>query len=250
MQLEIIEETVELKIENATRYSDFKKTLENLPNIRVFSLYNGQSGLKANEAEQLAADLSKLPCLEYLDFNVDELETSDHNCGNGLANILNNNKIYYLALYGDVENIDAFFAPVIEALKSNTSLEVLEIYAQNFGPRIYEKLAAIINLKKENLRGIRLNGVHIHISDAQIKLITDALNNNNSLEIVLDDIETALFPQIQKLDEEIYKIFDQGLCEKIDVPLFAYHNHTLVANEDGTIVCQHDCEAHTPRPGI
>lgn len=246
MHLEIIQETVELRVENAKEYSEFKETLENLQNIRRFCLYSGRAGLKANEAEQLSADLAELPELEYLDFNVDELENGTHNCGTHLGTILDNNKIYYLGLSGDIENLDAFFTPIMEALKSNTSLQVLEIYAQNFGPEIYQKLADIINLKKDNLRGILLNGVHINISDEQIKLITDALSNNKGLEIIVDDTLIEIFPQIKKLDAEIYKIFEQGLDEKIDAQLFAYH--ALVAKEDGNIVCEHTDEAHKPHP--
>jgi hypothetical protein len=238
------DQVVSIEAENIESYAPFADLAKTSPLTQTFNLYNGDAGSDDN-VQILTSQLAQLENLQELDLNVNTLQNSEMNCGADLARILERNKINYLGLYGDVEDIDAFFDPIMEAMESNTSLEVLYVYAQNFGPEIYRKLAHIVEIKSKNENGIKilLDGAHINISDEQINILVKALHNPDHFNC---DIEywgvdmTDYFPQLDKLAYAL-----ESTPSSVPYETMFFRAHQTAAGE---IVCEGHCEAHSPRP--
>jgi hypothetical protein len=239
-------QVVIIEANNIESYAPFADLAQTSPLTKIFNLYNGDAGADDN-VQILTSQLAQLQDLQELELNVDTLQNAEMNCGADLAQILNNNTINYLGLSGDVEDIDAFFDPIMEAMESNTSLECLYVYAQNFGPEIYRKLAHIVEIKSKSENGINilLDGAHIDISDEQINILVKALHNpehaNCDIQYWGVDL-TDYFPQLDKLATAL-----ESLPPKIMPQMLTF---TLSQTETGEIVCEHDCKDHAPRPSI
>jgi hypothetical protein len=190
MQIQQIVESgdvvVGLEVRDASRFSDFEQQLNENPQIRSFTITNGDAGLSVVECIALLQHLATLENLTALSLNVDELMSEDQNAGQALALLLSLNKLQDLELYGDVSDSKTFFEPVHGALRRNASLKHFGVYCQNFGDGIYSDLARIISAKGLQKFKITLDGFDEDPIDELIgidELMGSVANIRNSTEV-------------------------------------------------------------------
>lgn len=162
MQVEEIldgDQVVGINIRDARRFSDFEQQLNQNPQIRMFTITNSEPGLSAEDCCALVRRLAAFDNLTKLDLNVEKFNDGKHDAGEALALLLRRNELKQLALFGDVSDLDAFFEPIHDALRANTSLQHLSIYCQNFGNGILANLATVINIKGRQGFTLTLNGL-------------------------------------------------------------------------------------------
>lgn len=192
MQIQKILESnqvVELIVRDASLFNDFEQLLNDNKQIRALTITNSDAGLLADESCKFVRHLATFDNLSTLSLNVNELMSENDNVGQALALLLKRNKLQELELYGDVYDADIFFAPMHDALLTNTSLKHLRIYCRNFGDGILPNIAAIIDLKGTQNFKLTLDGLG-SFSNAPIEgkigfdnFITSVANTLNSTEV-------------------------------------------------------------------
>lgn len=141
------EKVVGIEVHDARALGDFVDELHQNPQISTFKITNPNEGLPVEDCIVLIQLLATLDNLCELSLNVNELMTSTASAGPALALLLHRNKLHFLDLFGDTADCKLFFAPVIEALASNSSLKHLDLYCENFGVGVYDVISKIIIAK-------------------------------------------------------------------------------------------------------
>ncbi len=138
---------VGIEVHDTRALGDFVDELHQNPQISTFKITNVNEGLPVEDCIVLIQLLATLDNLCELSLNVDELMTSTASAGPVLALLLHCNKLHFLDLFGATTDCKLFFAPVLEALASNSSLKNLDLYCENFGMGIYDVISKIIIAK-------------------------------------------------------------------------------------------------------
>lgn len=134
---------------------------------------------------------------EPIDLNIYSgiLKRETFNSGFGFERLLLLNKLEHLSLYGQVDDVDAFFSPIINGIQHNTSLKTFRIYAQCFGPNICQLIADIINIRGTNGIKFIITGLHQTINHNDIQLVVKALMKpENNTEIIIGDHSIFAMP--------------------------------------------------------